>query len=124
MHFFITYRDSRHYHAPDFASITLKDFKVRGMAGLSYGSCLVRFGPDEQTIAHRVRRRLVVGDPKTVDHYCLLTNKRSVYVFPDGKFVVMFGSGQDDALFRRLALTFDESEYMRLFPSPETEVVQ
>jgi hypothetical protein len=122
MNFFVTYRDGQHYHASDFAGITLKDFAVRGMTALSYGSCLVRFLPDEQTIAHRVRRRLVVGDTRTVDHYCLLTNLRSVYVFPDGKFVVMFGSGQDDALFRRLALTFDESEYMRAVPTPETEV--
>lgn len=124
MTFFITYKDGRSYYANDFGRISLNDFGVRDMACLSYGGCMVRFGQGEKTIAHRIRRRLVVGDTQTRDHYCLLTNQRSVYIFPDGKFVVMHDGGQDDVLFRRLALQFDESQYMMHASEPESEVIE
>lgn len=123
MKFVVKYRDGHQYAAESFEEIKLGEFSARGIECLTYSGVACFFGPREQTIAHRMRRSWKVGEMATKDHYCLMTNARRVFVFPDGKFAVMVESGQRDALFREFALSMEEWEYaMQNTPVDQVQV--
>lgn len=121
MTFHLEYRDKATYSCEKFDDLNLTLFSPRGIRRIEFNHVAVYLPIDEMSIAHRLRRSWRIDERLTKDHYCLMTNKRRIFFFPDGKVAVMVESGQKDALFREFALTMEEQEYL-MFSSPKDQL--
>lgn len=73
--------------------------------------CVVTMEADEFVITHRFRLRSDMKDKPELDHVRLRTNKRHVFLWPNGDVFSSQVIGRTDAVLRDVVLTSEETSF-------------
>lgn len=102
--------------------IEMDRFSPRGLDQIEYAGVIVYMESDEHAIAHRMRKRLRMGETTPEYCYILLTTHRRIMFFQDGHVVSIPPVQVEHVIFTDLKLMPSELEYARQFPMPDCSV--
>ena len=85
--------------------------ECRSINSIKTLGCVVTMEADEFVVTYRFRLKSEMRGCAQVDHFRLRTNKRHVFVWPNGDVFSSQVTGRTDAVFRDVVLTSDETSF-------------